>query len=278
MISITIPVISGRYLKSVIESIYSQSYNDYEIIVINGTNKNDLSPMLNKYLVKELKFVGSLMEARWQGALNSQGGYILQLDETRALSDKKCLEKLVSSYADAAYIKESEYVNSILSKAANIDRDILYREQDIINFMPSVIPRFYKTEILIKSFEKLRDNLKNKFTEITAPEDLLLFIEAKEWITTIKVFNEPMIMHLGDSTLKQVIRKYYRYGTNFSLLKGTPYENLSQLSLRARIRTRIKNASRYSDLLLVIYLLALRGISAELGKLKGVNSDKKTNG
>lgn len=268
MISITIPVISGRHLENVLKSIYLQSYKDFEIVIVNGTRDKEFSKIFSEFPIKEVNYNGSSLGARWVGALNSHGNYILQLDETRIISDIKCLEKLAASDVDAVYLREFENVNTIISRAANFDREILFNVNDILNGTPSIIPRFYRTEILKNSFEKLRNELKDKFSLITAPEDLLIFIEAKNMITTFKIFNEPMIMHLGDDTLKQVIRKYYRYGKNFSLLEGTRYQNIGHLSNQGRIRTRIKNARNYSELVIVILLLAVRGISVELGELK----------
>ena len=87
MITITIPVINGFHLEEVLNSISLQTFTDYEVVVINDSNDKTVSSLIKKYGGRELISNGSLLKARYIGANNAKGDYILQLDETRIIMD-----------------------------------------------------------------------------------------------------------------------------------------------------------------------------------------------
>lgn len=269
MITITIPVINGFHLEEVLNSISLQTFTDYEVVVINDSNDKTVSSLIKKYGGRELISNGSLLKARYIGANNAKGDYILQLDETRIIMDNTLLAKLMEIKADAIYISEIEEGKSFLSRAANIDKNLLITAGNVKSGSPSVLPRFYRTDILRKSMEILKNNLGENFDKITAPEDLLIFTEAKNFIENTYLLCNSKISHYGDDSLKKVVAKYYRYGKDFSKLQTTKYSNLVRGRGIERIRSRIKNVNSYNDFLMVSILLLIRGISTELGKTKG---------
>lgn len=54
MISIEIPVLHGKYLRNVFESIRSQSFQDYEVITVNSGSPL-ISDLIKEYGFKEIK-------------------------------------------------------------------------------------------------------------------------------------------------------------------------------------------------------------------------------
>lgn len=267
MISITIPVINGYHLDEVLSSIASQTSNDHETIVINDSKNKKVSLLIKKYGAIELISNGSLMKARYIGVKNAKGEYVLQLDETRVLTDNMLLEKLNNLQKDAIFISEIENGKGFFLKAANIDKNLLITSENINKESPSVLPRFYKTDILKKAMEILKNNLGDMFDQITAPEDLLIFTEAKNFIKTTYLLEDSKIAHYGDDSLKNIVTKYYRYGKDFSKLSDTKYYRLVEGTGLERMRSRMKNINSYNDMLMVALLFFVRGLSLEFGKI-----------
>ena len=60
MISIAIPVVHGKYFKEVLESISGQTYDKYEVIVVNDNGSNRISKIISNYGAYEIVESGSL--------------------------------------------------------------------------------------------------------------------------------------------------------------------------------------------------------------------------
>ena len=259
MITITIPVVNGFHLREVLSSISSQTYTDYEVIVINDSRNKTVPILIKEYGGQELISNGSSLKARYLGANSAKGEYILQLDETRIIKDNTLLENLMEINADAIFINETEEGKSFLSRAAGIDKSLLITTENVKSGSPSVLPRFYRTDILRKSMEILKKNLGEDFDKITAPEDLLIFTEAKNFIKSTYLLNSSKISHYGDDSLKKVVIKYYKYGKDFSKLQATKYSKLVKGNGIERLRSRIRNINSYNDILMVSFLFLLGG-------------------
>lgn len=80
--SIIIPVYNvEKYIKNCLDSIMNQSFDDYEVIVVNDGTKDDSMDIVEKYPVKviEQKNQG-LSVARNHGAEKAKGEYLIFLD------------------------------------------------------------------------------------------------------------------------------------------------------------------------------------------------------
>lgn len=86
MISIIIPCYNvAQYIEKCIESIISQSKQDYEIIVINDGSSDNILEILNKYInnpkIRVFSFENQgVAQARNEGILRANGEYILFVD------------------------------------------------------------------------------------------------------------------------------------------------------------------------------------------------------
>jgi len=266
MISITIPVVSGHHLTEVLDSIYSQKYQDFEVIVVNGSNGSTVADILNSYDVKEVKLDTSLIESRLVSAGMAAGEHVLQLDETRKLVDSTVLEMLSSKATDVVFINETEVISNFLTKAAAIDKLKSFSTLNIRSERPYVLPRYYRTSLLRNSLAGLKIKLGPVFSILTAPEDLLVYIESRPSIRSVGMIEKPAIIHYGDRTISSVVRKYYRYGTNFSLLTSTQYESVEHVSIAERLKGRLHGYDSFSELLMVLALWGIRGTSFFIGK------------
>lgn len=266
MISITIPVVSGKHLRKVLESIRSQNFQEYEVVVVNDRSDNNISEIVKEFDSKEIRMSGTLMMARYFAALASVGEFVLQLDETRILNGQEALKNLSTKKADCVFIKETENVTNMLTKAAAIDKIKSFSELSISLGKPYVLPRYYRRDILCGAFDSLKLKLGSVFSKLPGAEDLLIYHEALPRLNKIEIANAPLIVHFGDDTIRKVVRKYYRYGTHFALLSGTAYQSLGYVSIRERFGTRFNGYERFRDLILVLGLFGIRGTSFFLGK------------
>ncbi len=96
--SIVIPVYNvERYLKRTLDSVFNQTYQDFEVIVVNDGCTDKSMNIAKKYKVKIIdnQRVG-VSEARNIGAKQASGEYLLFLDSDDYW-DKKLLEKINKS-------------------------------------------------------------------------------------------------------------------------------------------------------------------------------------
>lgn len=96
--SIVIPVYNvGKYLKRTLDSVFNQTYQDFEVIVVNDGCTDKSMDIAKKYKVKIIdnKRVG-VSEARNIGAKQASGEYLLFLDSDDYW-DKELLEKINKS-------------------------------------------------------------------------------------------------------------------------------------------------------------------------------------
>ncbi|AWR96245.1 glycosyltransferase [Acidianus sulfidivorans JP7] len=259
MISIEIPVLHGKYLRHVLESIRTQTYQNYEVIIVNS-GSDELSDIISEYGFKEIKEKVKLLYARYLAHKHSKGEYALLLDETRYL-DKRTLEILSTTNHDSVIVGEREVGNTIWVRASQLDKDnILYcnTPDEIKGF---ALARYIRSDLLDQAFENLLNNLKDKFYEIIFPDHELIYYELKKLTKDVYILYDTLINHYGDATLSEIFEKYYRYGKSINLLKETPYSNF--LSIRRKKRRICKGGLKERILLYVLY--AARGIPFVLG-------------
>jgi len=282
MISITIPIVKGTYLREVLESIKSQTWKDYEIIGVNDTGNQYVSELLKEYGAKEIVLHSGSLYARYIASVQAKGDYILLLDETRFFVDNECLREISENQADVIFLKEMDVTENFWTRASAIDKDYSFSEYSINEDRGYILPRCYKKDVLISAMENVKLNLKDKFFELTAPEDLLTYEEAKRMIKSKKIIKRTILMHYGDASLKQIIKKYYRYGKDYGSLLGTKYFNIKQIGIIQRIKGRLNKKIKISELFLLILLYTARGIPFVIGREIGkfnvkISQHKKSN-
>ena len=257
MISIEIPVLHGKYLNEVFESIRIQTFQDYEVVVVNSSQKGEVSDLIKQYGFKEVRENVKLLKARYLAHRESRGDYELLLDETRVLREKT-LEILSSLSHDMVVIGEEEIGDSFWVKLANLDKENIMECNTPEAIKGFALPRLFKREILDLAFVKLRENLRNKFDEVVFPDHELIYYEASKVSNNVFVLKEKLISHYGDAKLLEIIKKYYRYGKTLKVLKSTPYNGFTRISRKRRV---ICKGSK-----LALYLLYLtRGVPFLLG-------------
>ncbi len=96
--SIIIPVYNvEKYLKKCLESVFNQTYRDYEVIVVNDGTKDNSMKIVDKYDVTTIYQENQgLSAARNTGVRYAKGEYLLFLDSDDYI-DKYLLEKINDS-------------------------------------------------------------------------------------------------------------------------------------------------------------------------------------
>lgn len=215
MISVEIPVVSGIYLKAVLESLRMQTNQQYEVVIVNSSVQPAIGDMIQSYDVKEVKLQTGLLNARFVAHQTSIGERELFLDETRVLK-KNALETLEKLQSDMVIVAEREAGKSIWSRLTDIDRRIVIQSCRPSDLSPSrtiLLPRYFRRTILNQTFESLRQKLSNEiFLRIINGDHSLIYKEAYGFSKSLEIIKEPLIIHCGDDSLRKIVTKYYRYG------------------------------------------------------------------
>jgi len=259
VISIEIPITHGKYLHQVLESIREQTYQDYEVIVVNSGRK-ELSDMVKQFGFKVIEREAKLLHARYLAHKESKGDYALILDETRML-EKDAVKTLSSLDYDMIIIGEKEVGDSFWVKLAQLDKENITYCNPIDPLNGIALPRYFKSEILSKAFSSAKEKLGDKFYEVVFRDHDIIFYESSKVSKSIYAVNGPLISHFGDASLSDIIRKYYRYGKSARLLKNSPY---SDFLAKKRVTRRICKGSFWERKTLYLLYLA-RGIPYLLG-------------
>ena len=119
--SIVIPVYNVEsYLKECIESILSQTYKNYEIILVDDGSTDNSPKICDDYEEKYQNILvihnknGGASSARNAGTKKAVGEYIIYMDSDDFILDKEFLKKLEEcKFSYSLAIKEKSYVDKI---------------------------------------------------------------------------------------------------------------------------------------------------------------------
>ena len=127
--SIIIPVYNvEKYIKKCLDSVFSQSYKDYEVIVVNDGTKDKSMDIVKNYNVKIINQKNQgLSVARNVGVKKAKGDYLMFLDSDDYW-EKDLLKELSKS------IKNSpDVVRFQINEVYESKKIIAYQEEEFIN-------------------------------------------------------------------------------------------------------------------------------------------------
>ncbi|MBO5376516.1 MAG: glycosyltransferase [Bacilli bacterium] len=124
--SIIIPVYNvEKYIKKCLDSISSQSFKDYEVIIVNDGTKDNSIEIAKKYNFKIVNQENKgLSEARNTGVKNSSGEYLLFLDSDDYIEKDLLLEisKVLDNGPDVVRFQLKQVWE-------NSDKEVCYKEE-----------------------------------------------------------------------------------------------------------------------------------------------------
>ena len=105
----------------------------------------------------------------------------------------------------------------------SIDREITHRKwrENLDVIRGGIIPRMYDRQLLLKAYENIPANLRDK---LNAFEDSVIYYEVSKLYKGNVQFIPNAVYHIEDDSLFHFVKKWYKYGKNAKLLKGTEYE------------------------------------------------------
>ena len=266
-ISISIPVISGAHLRECLDSIFQSSFQEFEVVVNDSSGNPVVSDILKDYDVRTIERKSKSFESRYITTMASNGGRVFIFDETRVM-EKKLLEDVNNRNNDMLVIIERDIGKGIVNYFSNLDKTNIPNDLSILDPMrnKSVIPRVYKREIIVSALETVRKNLPEDILSQVVGLDLeLIYLESYNLTKDIGFISSSEMMHYGDESIREVFRKYYRYGYTQRMLKNTYYGKFAGLSGRNRSTLPVKNRIKS------IPVQVLRGVPFVLGYLGGNN-------
>ncbi len=253
MISIEFSVVSGQNLEKLLESIRVQTYQDYEIVVVNSNDEcNDTLKQYGAVVIK--KNTGKL-EARYLAHLKSKGDFEFILEETRILYPC-ALEKLYATPdIDMAIVRETELGDRFINKLNRLDMFISSMGNTQSPTVLYSLPRYFRREVMDFALSKAYENLPVKLIPKIVSSDMeIIYYEAFQKYQNLHSIDLPLIIKIGETSLLASVRKYYRYGRTQKLLKNTKYEQ--SLGIRGRVR-RVPSI-KYLPVVMAIY--TIRGL------------------
>jgi len=106
IVSVIIPTYNReKYIKKALDSVFFQSFKDFEIIVVDDGSTDNTKSVLEPYIKeRKIKYIYQqnlkVSKARNNGIKNSSGKYIALLDSDDYWLDSKKLEKQVKAFED----------------------------------------------------------------------------------------------------------------------------------------------------------------------------------
>ncbi len=269
LISVVIPTFnSERTLKACLESIKRQSEKNIEIIVVDGFSSDNTLKIARYFRCKVIQTKWRVLGARYIGAKNSNGKYILMVDSDQILKDNKIIEKsmkLMRKYDMLVLEEDSINKSTFLEKAASADRKLVHKlyEAQIDPLNGVLVPRFFDRKIILKAFKNINIG---KLHDIMIFEDAIVYYEAYKISKKIGILSNA-ILHNEPKNFREFFKHNYRYGVAARELKNTEYKELIKTKTRFR-----KDSLKSNSLSLIIYsfiLVLLKGIAYELGYIFG---------
>lgn len=266
----------SKYLREAIDSVYAQTYKDWEIIFWDNASTDD-SPEIVKSYDKKLKyFCGKKMVALGQArnlALEKAGGeYITFLD----CDDFWLPEKLEKQVAVLEKCGDANFIHSNLFILDNIKNSVTFSykkeqsqgyiyEKALANYAVAIVTAMVRKKFLYQLDELFDNNL-----NYASDYDLFLRIFYK---TEVKYLHEPLAGYRihsdmfsiksvakNDEEIRYVIEKFKRKYSGFKEKYSGPLKKvqmrLEYSQLRLKMDTGNFNAVRY--LATIIKLLDIK--------------------
>jgi glycosyltransferase involved in cell wall biosynthesis len=205
MISIIIPVYNrAHFIVECLESVFAQTYKDYEVIVVDDGSTDNLTDVLSPY-IDRIRYIykanGGVSSARNEGIRAAKGDYIAWLDsDDQWLPFKLELQMAVFANlpADIGFIFSDFSCMDVNSK--NFYFSYIREYYDILDHYNLIYDQMFHNRILVKHFFPARDKSQEeaylywgslKSTMIYGPMFLpSSIIITKKCLDSIGLFNE----------------------------------------------------------------------------------------
>ena len=248
LISIVIPIYNAeKYLEECLNSIKSQTYKNFEVIMVNDGSKDDSETICMNFLRSDSRFRylkkanGGVSSARNLGLDNVKGDYITFIDADDWV-DENYLELLITTVKK----NHSDIVVSSYKQFNNIDvfylRSYTIQEKYLLNFEKmdrddflTIFPKLMSINVcfnnaVAKLFRKELVNNLRFDTSIKYGEDLDFYFRLYLNVDSISYVDEPTYVYRmhGDSTTSNFNQEHAEQ--ELSIFKKM-YEKIQEIGL-----------------------------------------------
>lgn len=269
LVSVTVPTFNSEdVIGGCLGSVERQSYRNIETIVIDSRSRDHTPDIAADYGARVIPYEGRLLGARHLGVLNASGRYVLLLDSDQIL-EPAAIERAVPMMAnyDMLVFEELSYQpQSWLQKLFSADRQLVHMRLDEKSFDPikaSVLPRFFRREVLLRAFENIHPEL---LPTVVHPDHDIIYFEARKSASRIGVLRTA-VYHREPSTLAEAWKKHFRYGRSLKELRlSGPYRRMARNWAFRRGSLRVENLGLgVQSILLTTFLSTARTAGYWLG-------------
>jgi glycosyltransferase involved in cell wall biosynthesis len=265
LVSVVIPTKnSAKTIEACIMSVFGQSYQNIETIIVDTKSTDDTVRMLSRMKCKIVSTTWKLLGARYEGFKVASGEYIVLLDSDQILENSSIERSvLLSQKYDMLCLEEKPSVTkNWIDKMFEADRRLVHREFDIQKdpVYGTLLPRFYRRDILENAFKHIPESL---FPFVIAYDHAIIYYEA--WKFTTKVWIVPnAVWHIEPNSLIELWRKNFCYGKSARKLLRHGYYN-DFLRKKVHFRKSKSNLMVSKDKILSTLLLLLKGAPYFMG-------------
>ena len=214
LVSVIIPTRnSGKTLNLCLQSIATQTYQQIEVMVVDGGSMDETVAIAQKHKAKVITCkVGGRTHARNVGASHASGEFLLFIDSDEVLPPKlveECIDIVLNGRVEVIFLSQIDTGLSYFGKSRQLAAIMNLKLRGEIN-VPNSLLRFYSK----KAFEQLNGY----------DEDLVF---AEDFIQALKCFETGFIsarckvplMHYPPEKLRNIFLKRYSYGKTFRRYK-----------------------------------------------------------
>jgi glycosyltransferase involved in cell wall biosynthesis len=189
-----------------------------EVIVVDSFSTDRTAEIAEREGARVVQVRGSRLIARIEGARIAKGDYVVNLD-----SDMYFSENFMGFEEKVVALGEITVGKGVVHKLMSIDREIVHKKwtENLSVTKGGIIPRMYDRQLLLKAYEMIPEVLRNK---LNAFEDSVIYYNVMKLYRGKVQFIPDAVYHIEDDSLLQFVKKWYRYGKNAKLLRGTEYE------------------------------------------------------
>ena len=250
---------ASKTLEACLRSVVSQTESRIEILVVDAYSSDGTESIARKY-GRVITLDSGMTEARYQGALQARGCFVLNLDADQALAPTSIASALAQN-TEMAILEERGRGKGIVALLSQSEKTSLQRwwnpSADPLSY--PVLPRFYKRELLVKALQSIPPNIRG-IRPCPYAEDTIIYLAARQSSSSVG-FVRDAITHYEEESLWGYLRKWSRYGRAAQLYRGGKYEFLVK-------ERSLKRLARASDPSTVVALL-LRAIPFAMGYYLG---------
>ncbi len=266
LVTIAIPTLnSERTLERTLNSIKSQTYKNYEIIIIDNGSSDKTVQIAGKFTKNIYTNSGKLLGSRFIGVKKSKGDIHFFIDSDQVLSNN-CIERAVklieSGKYDMLFLEEGSYnPKTFIERLTSVDRKITHKKRVTDPSQSVLLPRVFRREILEKAFKKIDPRLHNV---VTLQDHAIIYYESYK-ISQKVGYLPKAVFHEEPRTVKELFEHYFSWGVKVAEKSADLPEEYRKM-FNSKINNRNKSIQVLSpNLILVSPILAIKAAGYYIG-------------